>query len=192
MAHRDLLPELVRDTELFAVMHSNSALTVHSKQWNPKKREFWRRDQLPIGHGGYGLVWREQEIDVAGNLKDSRVRAVKQIQGLNTRSALKEYVRELEAIAKFSQDKYADYFVKSLGWYKDDCSLYIAMEYCACGDLKNYLARNGAIGETETQTIVLQIMRGLAHMHEERFAHRDLKPAVGAPSLPLSVLKLFN
>jgi serine/threonine protein kinase len=178
MAGEDPLPELVRDTELATNFHHNNTLTIHYKRWDRRKREYWHRNQRPIGSGGYGRVWLEQEVDSQGKPKESRLRAVKELSCSSTQRALKEYVRELEAIAKFSQEKYSDYFVRSLGWYQCPDSLYIAMEYCPCGDLKNHLAMNGAVGEADAQVIVSQILKGLAHMHEENFAHRDLKPAV--------------
>lgn len=177
MGSDDALPELVRDTELPTTFHHNNALTIHYKRWDRRKRELWHRNQSSIGRGGYGHVWLEQEIDSQGNRKDSKVRAVKEIACPKSRQNMKDYVRELEAIAKFSQDKYSDYFVRSHGWYQSPDSLYIAMEYCPCGDLKNHVALNGAVGEKDAQVIISQILRGLAHMHEEKFAHRDLKPA---------------
>ncbi|KAL2204482.1 kinase-like protein [Sarocladium strictum] len=166
MGSDDALPELVRDTELPTSFHHNNALTIHYKRWDRRKRELWHRNQSSIGRGGYGHVWLEQEIDNQGNRKESK-----------SRQNMKDYVRELEAIAKFSQDKYSDYFVRSHGWYQSPDSLYIAMEYCPCGDLKNHVALHGAVGERHAQIIISQILRGLAHMHEEKFAHRDLKPA---------------
>lgn len=92
---------------------------------------------------------------------------------------VRECFRELEAVAKFSQDKYADHFVKSSGWFEGPGSLYLAMEFCARGDLKAYVVSKGALPEAEAKIVTRQILIALAHMHGEKFAHRDLKPAVG-------------
>ncbi|KAL9100406.1 MAG: hypothetical protein Q9163_004216 [Psora crenata] len=48
------------------------------------------------------------------------------------------------------------------------------MEYLPYGDLHKYL--NSPLPEKEGQYIVHQILEGLDFMHEEGFAHRDLKP----------------
>ena len=132
------------------------------------------------------MVWLERQVDRHGKLSDSKLRAVKQIRLSSTSTALQDYIRELEAIAKFSQEKYADYFVKSSGWFLDPESLFIAMEYCPCGDLKRYLETHGAVGEKDAKLIVPQILKGLAHMHQEKFAHRDLKPAVSREAFTTS------
>ena len=93
MAGEDPLPELVRDTELSTSFHSNNGVTMHYKRWDRKKREYWYRNQQPIGIGGYGRVWLEQEIDNKGQRKEARFRAVKEISCSSTERALKEYVR---------------------------------------------------------------------------------------------------
>lgn len=155
------VPELVRDTGLITTFRNNNTITIHRRRWNRSKREYWRRNQQPIGTGGYSRVWLETEIDQQGKPKGSRLRAVKEISCLSTqRDGFKDYIRELEAIAKFSQERYSEYFVKSLGWFQSPSSLFIAMEYCRHGDLKRYLQQNGALAETDTQVIISQVLRG--------------------------------
>ncbi|WP_140946597.1 protein kinase domain-containing protein [Micromonospora sp. XM-20-01] len=176
------LPDLVRDTELLADFHQDN-VTIHKKRWNHAKREIWYRQRI-LGHGGYGLVWLEQELDRKGKPKDKSFRAVKQIRSTKPGSNLADFVRELEAVAKFSQEKYQDFFVKSHGWYESPEALHIAMEYCPFGDLQKYTASRGSLPEEEAKVVMRQVFRGLAHMHEEKFAHRDLKPAVCSPWPP--------
>lgn len=50
------------------------------------------------------------------------------------------------------------------------------MEYFPYGDLHKYLIT--PLSEKEGQQIAVQILEGLQFMHENGFAHRDLKPAV--------------
>jgi len=52
------------------------------------------------------------------------------------------------------------------------------MEYLELGDLQHYLRQSPALPESEAGDISFQILEGLAFMHENGFAHRDLKPAV--------------
>ena len=56
------------------------------------------------------------------------------------------------------------------------------MEYLPNGDLHKYL--NSPLPEKEGQQIVFQILEGLNFMHDNGFAHRDLKPAVGLAIRP--------
>ena len=52
------------------------------------------------------------------------------------------------------------------------------MEYCSHGDLHHYLSHNTPLPVVEAQELAHQILEGLHDMHENGFAHRDLKPAV--------------
>ena len=66
--------------------------------------------------------------------------------------------------------------MKSFGWFDSLDSIFITMEYLPHGDLHRYLG--SPLKEKEAQLIVHQILEGLAFMHGNGFAHRDLKPAV--------------
>ncbi|KAH7144286.1 kinase-like domain-containing protein [Dactylonectria estremocensis] len=88
----------------------------------------------------------------------------------------RRYLRELETIIKFSHDKYARHFVKTLGWYEAEDSLCIAMEFFPAGDLQTYVAEHALLMEDDCRQITSQILRALIVMHGEGFAHRDIKP----------------
>jgi serine/threonine protein kinase len=80
----------------------------------------------------------------------------------------------------FQQSREAAVFTEFLGWFSAGCYIYLAMEYVPLGDLeKNVVAHTeGKIPEIEARDVVEQILSGLQIMHEEDFAHRDLKPQV--------------
>lgn len=59
------------------------------------------------------------------------------------------------------------------------------MEYLPEGDLHKYLST--PLPEKEGQHIISQILEGLHFMHDNGFAHRDLKPAV---SLATRIIKV--
>jgi serine/threonine protein kinase len=67
-------------------------------------------------------------------------------------------------------------FVKSFGWFENNESVFIAMEYFPLGDLQNYLSL--PLPESEVKQITSQVLEGLSFMHDNGFAHRDLKPTV--------------
>jgi serine/threonine protein kinase len=52
------------------------------------------------------------------------------------------------------------------------------MEYIAHGDMSAYLERFAPLPEQQTRRIAYQVCEGLDFMHDNGFAHRDLKPAV--------------
>jgi serine/threonine protein kinase len=55
------------------------------------------------------------------------------------------------------------------------------MEYLELGDLQHYLFQASPLPEQEAGEVTFQILEGLSFMHENQFAHRDLKPAVRHP-----------
>ena len=67
-----------------------------------------------------------------------------------------------------------------LGWYESDDYIHIAMEYISMGNLRNYLEDERS--ESEAKVVTQQLLKGLVVIHQERFAHRDLKPEVRSPS----------
>ncbi|OCK79105.1 WD40 repeat-like protein [Lepidopterella palustris CBS 459.81] len=164
------LSDLVRDSKLDTEFRDG--YTVHF-QYEPNTRELteklWLRERQ-VGGGGFGSVWLEKCHEPN---RRAEVRAVKQIpMGLDDM----KYTRELEAMAKFSQSRYQIFFVMSFGWYRGPETLYIAMEYFELGDLHSYLASTAALPEQDAKEIAVQILEGLNCMHENEFAHRDLKP----------------
>jgi serine/threonine protein kinase len=52
------------------------------------------------------------------------------------------------------------------------------MEYCENLDLGTYLKEKKRLSERDAWDIASQVLGGLTMMHENGFAHRDLKPAV--------------
>ena len=53
------------------------------------------------------------------------------------------------------------------------------MEYISYGNLRSYLGVERP--ENEAKVITRQLLEGLAVIHQEGFAHRDLKPEVRSP-----------
>ncbi|KAF1817000.1 hypothetical protein P152DRAFT_5800 [Eremomyces bilateralis CBS 781.70] len=101
MATQPPLPELVRDSRLETEFTGNIAI-------HRTRREAWSREKV-LGHGGFGLVWLERRVDdgLLSRREAIALRAVKEIQLHRPAQAGLDYVRELQALAKFSQEKYS-------------------------------------------------------------------------------------
>ena len=64
------------------------------------------------------------------------------------------------------------------------------MEYLSHGHLRNYLEVERS--ETEAKVITRQLLEGLVVIHEEGFAHRDLKPEVRPATSPAALVQMPN
>ncbi|KAJ5932227.1 Tetratricopeptide-like helical [Penicillium verrucosum] len=180
------ISDLIRDSKLETHFLPDCRVeTVHrfqesdpiSGQRLVTRSEHWCREKR-VGGGGSGSVWLEKRTKGGRPGQDGAVRAVKQID-MDTRFGSIDYHRELEAIAKFSHPRYERCFVKSFGWYEGPNQLFISMEYLEIGDLFTYLypkTPTSPLPEAEAREIAYQILDGLSMMHQNGFAHRDLKP----------------
>ena len=72
-------------------------------------------------------------------------------------------------------------FVEFFGWFENDESIFLAMEYFPEGTLDGFI--KSGIGEDNVRAIASQLLEGLKIMHTEGFTHRDLKPQVRISSL---------
>ncbi|KAK3315977.1 kinase-like domain-containing protein [Apodospora peruviana] len=178
MSTPDNLSKSARQLRLQATIENN--VTTHKRESG--KNESWVREKI-LGHGGYGVVWLERSNggnhNTVNGTGGAKLRAVKCIRVPTSKSLgtnTKHNARELEALTKFSQDKYVEYFVEFLGWFEVPGWLHIATEYCEHGDLGKYLLDHGRIPDSQVQAIIMQVLTGLSFMHEAGFAHRDLKP----------------
>ncbi|CAM2722413.1 unnamed protein product [Rotaria socialis] len=65
--------------------------------------------------------------------------------------------------------------VELLNYFYDDKYVYLILELCSHGDLERYLKEKKTLSESETQTIVKQVVDGLLYLHNHGIIHRDIK-----------------
>lgn len=70
-----------------------------------------------------------------------------------------------------------DLFVRFLGWYENAECVFIAIEYIKHGDLSQYLTKPRS-SAANARVITIQLLEGLAILHELKICHRDVKPKV--------------
>ncbi|RFU24744.1 hypothetical protein B7463_g11592, partial [Scytalidium lignicola] len=132
--------------------------------------EKWVPQKPPLGAGSFGIVRLERRQDVDGGGGKYESRAVKQPRKFDLTRMRVDFRKELLALTKFSRTKA---FVEFFGWFENDDYIFIAMEYFSHGTLDKFIS---TLTERDVQIITLQVLEGVRIMHEERFAHRDLKP----------------
>ncbi|KAH7142885.1 kinase-like domain-containing protein [Dactylonectria estremocensis] len=173
------LPDLVRDWQLDIDVRDGytiqTSYTTNPAEglWRARVEEKWERRQ-ELGFGAYGVVDLQE---CTSGPSSGQTRAVKQIRigsSLHKEDA-KALPRELLAVVKFSHERYRDRFVRSFGWYYTQGSIFITMEHLSLGNLESYL--QAPLPESQAKLIILQILFGLADMHRNDVAHRDMKPS---------------
>jgi len=121
-----------------------------------------------IGKGGYGEVKKvkHKELDV--------IRALKVIKKSRYKSQA-----ELKMIKnEISIMKVVDHpnIVKLYEFFEDDENFYIIQEFCSGGQLFEAILKKKTFSENEAAEIMTQLLSAIAHCHQRKIVHRDVKP----------------
>lgn len=124
-----------------------------------------------IGQGAFATVKKAVERCL-GDLYAVKIINRRRAIHAGGKGAMEGVNRELEILQKLNHPN----IVKLKTFYEDVENYYLVMELVPGGDLMDFVAANGAIGEDATQVITKQILEGIAYVHRLGISHRDLKP----------------
>ena len=128
----------------------------------------WQQGQF-VGGGTFGSVY------AAINLDSGQLMAVKEIrlQDPQLIPTVAGQIREEQAVLEvLDHPNIVSYY--GIEVHRD--KVYIFMEYCSGGSLANLLEHGRIEDETVVQVYALQMLEGLAYLHQSGIAHRDIKP----------------
>ena len=117
-----------------------------------------------IAKGGSGSVWR------AWDSKAQELCAAKVLRQRDS-ADLMRFVREKGV--SFDHP----HLLTPYGWGAEDEHVVIAMQLVSGGTLESVVKQKGSLAEPAVVVILDQLLDGLAHVHEEGWIHRDVKPA---------------
>jgi serine/threonine protein kinase len=94
----------------------------------------------------------------------------------NLHHAPEDPFAELDIIARLQRAGKNNHVVSFVDTFCNNGNLYIGMEYCRDGDLYDFLEKQSKnrVNEIEALALVKQIAKGLAFLHQNDIAHRDL------------------
>ncbi|CAN3364590.1 serine/threonine-protein kinase Rad53p [Diutina catenulata] len=156
-------------------------IVVFSDEYNPSRptslaaaepqgihRDYAIKNEV-IGQGAFATVKKCVERATGHSYA---VKIINRRKALNTSGAITGVERELSILQQLDHP----HIVSLQAFYEDAENYYIVMELVPGGDLMDFVASNGAIGEDATQVIAKQILEGIAYVHSKGISHRDLKP----------------
>ena len=128
----------------------------------------WQLGQY-VGGGTFGSVY------AAMNLDSNYLMAVKEIRLQDPQlipTIVGQIRDEMEVLQVLDHPNIVSYYGVEV--HRD--KVYIFMEYCSGGSLANLLEHGRIEDETVIQVYALQMLEGLAYLHESGIVHRDIKP----------------
>ena len=128
----------------------------------------WQQGQY-VGGGTFGSVY------AAINLDSGYLMAVKEIplQDPQLIPTIAQQIRdEMGVLEVLDHPNIVSYY--GIEVHRD--KVYIFMEYCSGGSLANLLEHGRIEDETVIMVYALQMLEGLAYLHESSIVHRDIKP----------------
>lgn len=118
----------------------------------------------PLGEGGFGKVFLAKEE------QSEELVAIKQLNHWH-KEKQDAIIHEMQMIAKFNHPNIVIYKHN----FSQDGSLYIVMEYCAIGNLRDMLKKQRVVSSFAWKWIGI-IAKTLQFVHEKKIVHHDIKP----------------
>ena len=128
----------------------------------------WQQGQY-VGGGTFGSVYAAFNIDTGSMMAVKEIR----LQDPQLIPTVAGQIRDEQAVLEvLDHPNIVSYY--GIEVHRD--KVYIFMEYCSGGSLANLLEHGRIEDESVIQVYALQMLEGLAYLHQTGIAHRDIKP----------------
>ncbi|CAD8178145.1 unnamed protein product [Paramecium octaurelia] len=144
-----------------------------TEDWTTKKVDKYVVVNKQLGQGAYGTVYRGflQEDET----KQVAVKTIKIATISDTPKMIELIKREIAILQKINHPN----IVRLFDVARTNNYLYMFLEYCADGDLKDYMAKKDEkrLSELEAVIFIKHIVEGFKRLYKQKIIHRDIKPA---------------
>jgi len=89
---------------------------------------------------------------------------------------VEEVFKDMRAEIQVMRSLEHENIIKLYEVYENKLELFLVQELCTGGELFDMINKLGRYTEKDAAGVLIQIFRGLSHMHEKGIAHCDLKP----------------
>ena len=121
-----------------------------------------------IGEGNYGIVY------LGKNSSTQEVIAGKSIPIKNPN---KKLLQQMDTEIRVLKNSECPYIIKLHDVLKTQNNIYLIMEYCAGGDLENYVKVHGRVEEHIAKRWLSQLVESFIYLQDHHIMHRDIKLA---------------
>ena len=123
-----------------------------------------------IGRGSFGIVHK------VIHFSSGQQRVCKSILKKSTSLPSHQLESEIRIIAQLDHPN----VIRMYEFFEDESAIHIIMEYCSGGDIlgkiKESIKSGRRISSHYIRSVLQQVLRSIAFMHERRVLHKDLKP----------------
>src|SRR5262245_56742723 len=142
-----------------------------------------------LGQGAMGVVYKGFDPGIRRTVAIKTIRR-ELVEGERHAAAmLARFRNEAQAAGKLSHPA-----IVAVYDYGEDAEVaYIAMEFVEGNSLREYIGRGTRFAERDAVSVMSQLLEGLAHAHERRVWHRDIKPGnvIAMPKSAIFTLPLL-
>jgi len=89
--------------------------------------------------------------------------------------AMDHFEREIRNLWKFNHENILG--VHEALYSESTSTAYIILEWANCGSLEQFTTPTNPLELSEIATVLIQVIRGVMHLHESGIAHKDIKPS---------------
>merc|ERR1712137_707333 len=121
-----------------------------------------------LGEGAYGIVYRALHVPTNTEL------AIKTVPISEDSEESTDILKEIDILKQCRHDN----VVSLYGCVFSENSLWIIMDYCSVGSVKDFMKHSPrSFTEKEISAVIYYVLRGLSYLHSISIIHRDLKSA---------------